>query len=67
MVVRVIDSEPDPSVVKRAVCRRGCGATVEYVPNDVQEHHGTDYGGGPDGMKWVDCPKCDERIVLESW
>lgn len=63
-MARVI--EEVPIVEKRVVCP-GCGSTIGYVQNDVQSRHGTDYGGGPDGMEWVDCPACRRRIVLRSW
>lgn len=66
MAVRVIKTEPDQSVVKRVVCKL-CGATLEYVPLDVKERHGTDIGGGPDGCKWIDCPQCKREVILESW
>jgi len=66
MSIKVIDEQPDPSVVKRVVCR-SCGATLEYTPNDVQSRHGTDYSGGPDGEEWVDCPKCNKKAIIRSW
>lgn len=66
MAVQVVDEAPDPAIVKRVSCR-GCGARLEYVPNDVKSYSGTDYGGGPDGMEWVDCPKCGKRAVIRSW
>jgi DNA-directed RNA polymerase subunit RPC12/RpoP len=56
-MVRVIDETPDPSVVRQVICR-SCGVKLEYVPIDVKEHHGRDYTGGPDGRKWIVCPKC---------
>lgn len=65
-MVRIIDEGPDPSVVKKVICKN-CGAKLEYVPNDVKEYSGTDYGGGPDGHTWIDCPKCQKRVVLRSW
>jgi hypothetical protein len=66
MTVKVIKVEPSKEVVKEAICK-GCGATLEYVPNDVKSRHGTDYGGGPDGEEWIDCPNCQQRVVLRSW
>jgi ribosomal protein S27AE len=65
-VPRIINDKPDNSVVKRKVCAN-CGVKVEYVPAEVKERHGTDYSGGPDGCKWIDCPKCGKMIVLKSW
>ena len=66
MTVRVIKKKPAASVVKRRVCGN-CGATLEYVPKDIKEKHGTDYGGGPDGCKYIICPECNEWVILESW
>ena len=40
---------PKPLRVKCDECR----ATIEYLPEEVEEHHGTDYGGGPDGYKRI--------------
>jgi hypothetical protein len=64
--MKVISRKPAKSAIKRKVCPH-CGATLEYVANDVQERHGTDYGGGPDGAKWIDCANCNKQIILESW
>jgi DNA-directed RNA polymerase subunit RPC12/RpoP len=66
MAVKVVSTEPDPSVVKYAVCRN-CGVRLEYLPMDVKEHHGTDIGGGPDGHEWIDCPQCSKQVILRSW
>jgi hypothetical protein len=66
MAVRVKETKPDKSVIKTKVCPH-CGATLEYVPNDVQSYHGTDYGGGPDGCTWIDCANCSKQIILKSW
>jgi len=66
MTVKVISTEPDESVVKKVICKN-CGATLEYVPNDVKSYHGTDYSGGPDGQEWVDCPNCDKKAIIRSW
>lgn len=66
MAVKIINDKPDKSVVKRIVCKN-CGAKLEYLPVDVKSRHGTDYGGGPDGAEWVDCPKCNQPAVIRSW
>jgi hypothetical protein len=55
-----------PRVEKHALCH-SCGCTVAYVKNDIQEYHGTDYSGGPDGQEWINCPGCFKKIVLRSW
>ena len=44
-----------------------CGAVVGYTRADVRETNRTDYGGGPAGSRWVTCPNCVNRIVLEEW
>lgn len=66
MSIRVVKTKPAKSAVKQVVCDN-CGATLEYVLNDVKERHGTDYGGGPDGAKWIDCPNCKKNVILERW
>ena len=67
MAVRVVKTEPDPEVVKRVICRH-CGATLEYVPNDVKKRDGRDMGGGgADGWEWVDCPSCNKQAIIRSW
>ena len=66
MTVKVIKSEPHKSVVKEIICR-SCGVILEYTPNDVQEYHGKDYSGGPDGQEWIDCPNCNKKVIIRSW
>jgi len=66
-MAKVISTDPSPKVEKQTICNRGCGATVAYVPNDVKEYNGQDYSGGPDGQRWIDCPNCGKKIILESW
>lgn len=57
-----------PIKEKQVVCY-SCGRTIAYVKNDVQEYHGTDMGGGPDGCEWIVCPgeNCGKDITLKSW
>ena len=64
----VIKKGPDPKVVAKQVTCGGCGATVEYVPNDVRLlWSGTDAGGGPDGARGFNCPSCRKEIHTERW
>ena len=56
----------DETKVKRVTCR-SCASVLEYTDAEVKEVHGTDYGGGPDGQEWVDCPHCGKRAVIRSW
>lgn len=59
----------DDSVKKKVTCRgtKGCGAIIEYFPGEVKSKHGTDYGGGSDGMEYLFCPNCGEKAVIRSW
>ena len=65
-MVRIVKIEPSPEVVKQIVCR-SCGATLEYLPLEVQSRHGTDIGGGPDGCEWINCPNCNKQVIIKSW
>jgi len=64
-MVRVVSLKPDKKVIKRCVCG-GCGATLEYVPNDIQSYSGTDYSGGPSFSEWIECPNCHKQVILKS-
>jgi hypothetical protein len=63
--IKIIKKGPG-NVGRKKQCK-SCGVTVEYVPKDVQEYHGTDVSGGPDGSRWIICPSCKGTIILESW
>jgi ribosomal protein L7/L12 len=61
-----LNSGPMPRFVR---CDK-CNAEIEYLPEDVEERHGTDYSGGPDGYKRVKCPRpgCDKGYgYVERW
>ena len=66
-MVEIVSIVPHESVVKEIICVTGCGATLSYVPNDVEKHHGTDIGGGSAGSEWIICPNCTRRVVIRSW
>ena len=63
MAVTIIDERPSPTVVKQTTCGN-CGVTLEYTPNDVREDWRTDYTGGKDCYRIVDCPKCQNSITV---
>lgn len=58
----------EPPKPNRVVCD-ACRATVEYLPEEVEEYHGTDMGGGPDGFKRVKCPRqaCPGYGYIKRW
>ena len=62
-MVKVINTVPDASVVKRVVCRN-CGATLEYTPNDVQIRKSTDYTGHVDIDNVIQCPSCSKEVYV---
>lgn len=57
-----------PPKPRRVKCDE-CKATIEYLPEEVEEYSGTDYGGGPDGYRGVKCPRvgCPGHGIIESW
>ena len=58
----------EPPKPKRVTCK-DCGAVMEYLPEEVEEHHGTDYSGGLDVWKRVKCPRvgCPGHGYIERW
>jgi DNA-directed RNA polymerase subunit RPC12/RpoP len=63
MVIEIIDDTPDPKVQKEIVCYR-CGVRLRYVPADVQSYENRDYTGCLDTYRYIDCPKCKERLYV---
>lgn len=56
----------DPAAVKRTTCQN-CAAVLEYTGTDVRERHGKDYSGGASGREWIQCPQCNDEVVINSW
>lgn len=56
MAIKIIDSTPDPKVVKRRTCYN-CGVLLEYTPNDTRTVKQPEIGG-IDVFKVIDCPNC---------
>ena len=58
----------EPAKGKRVKCR-DCGATIEYMPEEVEAVHGRDMSGGPDGYERVKCPrpKCPGHGYIRTW
>lgn len=62
-MVTVVKTEPHPSVVKEVICRN-CGATLQYVPKDVQERKDYDYTGSYDIVNFITCPPCGDKVSV---
>lgn len=62
----VIHKDPSPQVVKEAVCRDGCGATIGYVPNDIKSVYCRDYDGSGDRYIYILCCICEKKIFIKG-
>jgi hypothetical protein len=58
----------EPPVKERVACA-DCKAVIAYLPEEVEERHGKDYSGGPDGWRRVKCPRpgCPGHGYIERW
>ena len=65
-MVTVVSTVPHPSVVKEVVCRN-CGATLNYVPMDIKEEVHTDYGGGRETYRYIQCPPCGHKQTVKGY
>ena len=63
-MVIVVKTEPHTSVVREVICRN-CGATLQYVPKDVQEIKVHDYTGDFDIAKFINCPPCGNKVYVK--
>ena len=64
MAVIVVDTQPDPSVVKKSICKM-CGVTLQYVPYDVKKRVTSDYDGGKDIHYYINCPCCNSEVLAK--
>jgi RNase P subunit RPR2 len=65
-MVTIVKKEPHPSVIKEVICRN-CGATLNYVPNEVKSEVHRDYGGGSDTYYFIDCPSCTKKVSVKGY
>jgi DNA-directed RNA polymerase subunit RPC12/RpoP len=65
-MVTVISTVPHPSVVKEVICRN-CGATLNYVPADIQNKTVGDYLGDRDVVYFIKCPPCGHEISVKGY
>lgn len=58
----------EPPKGKRVTCH-DCAAVIEYMPEEVEKHNGTDYSGGSDGYERVKCPRpgCPGYGYIRTW
>jgi DNA-directed RNA polymerase subunit RPC12/RpoP len=60
-MVKVISTDPHRSVVKEIVCKN-CGATLQYVPKDIESERHYDYLGDSDEYRFIKCPPCGNKV-----
>ena len=63
MAIKIIDEKPSPNVANEIICTN-CGVKLEYVPADTREETRTDYTGGSDTYRVLDCPKCKKKLTV---
>ena len=58
----------EPPKPRRVKCD-SCRATIEYLPEEVEEHNGRDMGGGSGGYERVKCPRprCPGHGYIRNW
>ncbi|QFR55737.1 hypothetical protein JC221_091 [Yersinia phage JC221] len=47
---------------KQVSCR--CGAVLSYTPQDIKEKVSTDYTGGRDVYRMIQCPVCNKEVCV---
>lgn len=60
-MVTVVSTVPHKSVVKEAICRE-CGATLSYVPKDIEVRR-VSHCGHVDTEYFIKCPACGNDSV----
>lgn len=63
-MVTIVKLAPHPTVVRQVVCKEGCGATLEFVPNEVQHRTWVDYGGDNNQVDYIICPNCSKEVQV---
>lgn len=65
-MVTVVSTNPHPSVVKETICR-SCGATLSYVPADIQNKTVSDYTSDKEIIHFIKCPPCGNEIWVKRY
>jgi DNA-directed RNA polymerase subunit RPC12/RpoP len=60
MAIEVINKN-HLSATKTVICKN-CGAELRYTNADTRNETRTDYTGGKDTYKYIDCPECRHSI-----
>jgi len=66
MAVRIVNTIPPPEVIRRTVHAK-CGATLEYVLNDVQSRTTKDISGCSDTDYFIYCPNCGQNATVKNY
>jgi Zn finger protein HypA/HybF involved in hydrogenase expression len=64
MAIRIVEEKPDPSVLKRVICRN-CGVKLEYVPLDVKSKRVQSFDE-TETIHWIECPKCQNHVSVKA-
>ncbi len=65
-MVKVVERKPKPPILKRVDCTN-CGATLEYVPKDLQTGKHYDYTGSCDTYSFIKCPDCNAVVEVKGY
>lgn len=61
-MVRVIGHDKNSFLY---VTCRNCAAELEYTPHEVKKEWVSDYGGGRDEYKHIQCPQCGKKVTVK--
>lgn len=56
----------NPAHVKRCSCKN-CASELEYTINDTRTEVHTDYGGGRDQVRYIQCPVCNSKVFVSLY
>lgn len=62
MAIRIVGKDQDK--VRHVSCGN-CASILEYTLKDTYTRVISDYGGGSDTYRFLNCPCCDEQISVK--
>lgn len=65
-MAEIVGQDPTWEEVKHRVTCKGCGAIIEYRPEEVLERLYTIMGDNS-GHNYVPCPRCAKDARIRSW